>query len=318
MRLTLINPTNLLGEEVKRTLGERRELWEHVRLTTLDSEAGGTVTDVGGAAAIVEPFDADSVSGDDLVILCGEPQAEAAVLRKLAENSTVLLLDTGALTLRGRPVVAGLDLDLDLESERLLLSPEPWAMLLAYLLRPLAGLGLRRAVATVIEPASRHGSEGLNELLEQTRAILTFSNERPASVFGTQMAFNLLPAPPPSPEAIEELGRLIGSAAPLSVGRVQGSVFHGVATKVWVEIEPGRSAEELGAALAKAPLVEAREHATLGPVAAAAATEVLLGVVDGDAAVDGGFWIWAAMDNLTRGAALNAVAIVEALAARPA
>jgi aspartate-semialdehyde dehydrogenase len=30
-------------------------------------------------------------------------------------------------------------------------------------------------------------------------------------------------------------------------------------------------------------------------------------------ATDGGFWLWAVMDNLTRGGALNAVEIAEAV-----
>ena len=61
------------------------------------------------------------------------------------------------------------------------------------------------------------------------------------------------------------------------------------------------------------PLLEqADKPRHLGPVDAAASDKVLLGAVRKDEAT-GGFWLWAAMDNLTRGGALNAIEIAEAV-----
>ena len=48
-----------------------------------------------------------------------------------------------------------------------------------------------------------------------------------------------------------------------------------------------------------------------GPVDAAAREEVVVGSVRPDAGAPGGYWIWAVMDNLTRGGALNAVEVAE-------
>jgi aspartate-semialdehyde dehydrogenase len=50
----------------------------------------------------------------------------------------------------------------------------------------------------------------------------------------------------------------------------------------------------------------------LGPIDAAASDKVLFGTVRKDEAA-GGLWLWAVMDNLTRGGALNAIEIAEAL-----
>ena len=49
----------------------------------------------------------------------------------------------------------------------------------------------------------------------------------------------------------------------------------------------------------------------LGPIEAAASDKVIFGTVRKDDT--GGFWLWAVMDNLTRGGALNAVEIAEAV-----
>jgi aspartate-semialdehyde dehydrogenase len=48
----------------------------------------------------------------------------------------------------------------------------------------------------------------------------------------------------------------------------------------------------------------------LGPVAAAAIDKVLYAVRKDDS---GGVWLWAAVDNLTRGGALNALEVAEAV-----
>ncbi len=64
-------------------------------------------------------------------------------------------------------------------------------------------------------------------------------------------------------------------------------------------------------ALTASPFVEAAEDPRhLGPVDAAASDKVLLGATRKD---EDGIWIWAAMDNLTRGGAINALEIAAAV-----
>ena len=46
--LALINPQSLLGEEIKRELSRRKELWSEVRLLTTEEDQVGAVTDVAG------------------------------------------------------------------------------------------------------------------------------------------------------------------------------------------------------------------------------------------------------------------------------
>ena len=66
-------------------------------------------------------------------------------------------------------------------------------------------------------------------------------------------------------------------------------------------------------ALAGHPHLEAADKPKLlGPIDAAASDKVIYGSVRKDEA-GGGFWLWAVMDNLTRGGALNAVEVAEAV-----
>jgi aspartate-semialdehyde dehydrogenase len=64
-------------------------------------------------------------------------------------------------------------------------------------------------------------------------------------------------------------------------------------------------------ALAGNPHIETAEDPKhLGPIDSAASDKVLVGAIR--KAPDRGFWLWAVMDNLTRGGALNALEIAEA------
>jgi len=68
--------------------------------------------------------------------------------------------------------------------------------------------------------------------------------------------------------------------------------------------------------LARAPFVElADEPDTLGPVRSASRETVLVGAIEPASPAADAFRIWAVMDHLTRGGALNALEIAEAVLA---
>ena len=68
----------------------------------------------------------------------------------------------------------------------------PAATVLALLLLRIQKVNpIRRAVATVFEPASEHGRRGMDELHEQTVNLLSFQ-QLPRNVFDVQVAFNLV------------------------------------------------------------------------------------------------------------------------------
>ena len=68
----------------------------------------------------------------------------------------------------------------------------PVAVALALLLLRAKKAGaIRRAVATVFEPASEHGQRGMDELHQQTVNLLSFQ-PLPKDVFDAQVAFNMV------------------------------------------------------------------------------------------------------------------------------
>jgi aspartate-semialdehyde dehydrogenase len=166
-------------------------------------------------------------------------------------------------------------------------------------------------------PVSVAGEAGLDELFEQTRGILAFSGTPKGKLFPAQIAFNLLPSGDDAAVAVEGARAVLGADYPIALQLLQGGVFHGVGVALHLELGARPAAAELRRKLARAPGVEAaRDPRQVGPVAAANAEGLLLGDVRASG-VEGGFWIWAALDNLVRGGAANAIALAERLLGAP-
>jgi aspartate-semialdehyde dehydrogenase len=195
-----------------------------------------------------------------------------------------------------------------------ILSPHPGAVALAHLLHPLRELSLRRATATLLQPVSVRGSKALDEVFGQTRAILTFAEKQPQDVFSTQMAFNILPTSETADALVDHVHAVLGEEFPVEVQVLQAGVFHSYGISLFVEFEndPGQKAVE--EALEAHPLIDrAPDPEHLGPIDAAGRDEVILGSVEADPRRPGVYRLWAVMDNITCGGALNAVQILEAV-----
>jgi len=170
-------------------------------------------------------------------------------------------------------------------------------------------------VATVVQPVSTAGEPGMDELLEQTRGILAFSGSPKGKIFPGQIAFNVMPVAGGAAEVAGLVVAATGADYPVDVEVVQGGIFHSMAISLWVELTEGGEAADVRKRLARAgalSTVAAKEAQRLGPVAAANDDRLLVGAVR-PAGRPGAYWIWAAMDNLVRGGALNAIGLAERL-----
>lgn len=319
-RVALLSPSTLLGKELSEKLGERPELWEKVDLLSLDDDEVGAVTDAAGGAALVARAEPSAVAAADVLFVCGASARYREILGHRSADSTVVLLDPQADEPEAVPVVAGINLDQALPG-RVLANPHPGVALLAHLLQPLLAEGVTEAVATLVQPASLYDRAGLDELFAQAGRLVSLQGQEPSELFGRQLAFNLYPARRPPSGLAARARQVLGVAdteLPLAVHLLQGPIFHGFSALLHVHLRPDLSPGDVRQRLAANPLIElsqpdAEGEDLLGPIDVAARDEVVVGAVQPDP--DGGTWIWAVMDNLTRGGATNAVAILEQVAA---
>ncbi len=311
--LAILDPLNLVGRELRDELDRRKDLWRSIKLLATKQDSVGTVTDVAGSAALVQDFEPGALDDVDLLLVCGSEGLAEPVVSSLPAGATLIALSPDTAPPGAVPVVAGVNLE-QAEVGRVLVSPAPAVILLAHLLHPLRRFEPTDVVAHVVQPASIRDDAGLDELFEQTRSIVAFSDERPQKVFGHQLAFNLLPVASSTFEVIRQLRSVMSNDEAIALHMVQGAVFHCLSVGLFLRFESDPGAEILDQALAEHPMIErAQEPALLGPIEAAASEHVLVGNVTRAEDRPGGYWIWAVMDNLTRGGAINALEIAEAV-----
>jgi aspartate-semialdehyde dehydrogenase len=314
-RIAILQPTTLLGQELRETLERRTSLWDQIELLSRREEEVGTLAELVGTPTFVRRAEPGSLDGIDLAFFCDTIGLNAPLLQTLPESTTAIVLSLDEEGV-GLPVAGRLNAP-RVRRGMTLVSPHPAAVALSQLLGPLCDLGLEQAIATVLLPASVCERAGLDEVFEQTRKIVTFTQPIPDAVFGRQMAFNLLPGPPAS-VPLRQLRELLPIPVEVELQLVRAGVFHSLAISLFCRFGSDPGSQRLQRAFATAEHVRfADSPATLGPIDAAAEEGILLGSLVADAARPASYWLWAVMDNLTRGGALNALEIAERVLAEP-
>jgi len=197
----------------------------------------------------------------------------------------------------------------------------PAAIALAALLERISAASpIKQSIVHVFEPASERGQRGVDELQQQTVAVLSFQKLN-TDVFDTQLAFNMLARY--GEEALEpldlieqrferHLASLLGNypAIPMpSLRMIQGPVFHGHSFSLWVEFENHPGAEALLSALASSG-IDVRADEPPSNAGIAGQSGLAVGAVAADRNHARAVWIWMVADNL-RLAAENAIAVAK-------
>ena len=192
-----------------------------------------------------------------------------------------------------------------------------------------AAVGVSRVNVATYQSVSGAGRGGLNELAQQTAGRLNF-REPEMNAFVQPIAFNVLPQ---IDEMLEngysreemkmlwETQKILGDERiAVSATAVRVPVFYGHAEAVHFETREEIDMDSVRDLLRKAPGVtllesDAAEHPT--PVThAAGKDDVFVGRLRRDVSHPRGICMWVVADNIRKGAALNAVQIMEWLEAR--
>jgi len=209
--------------------------------------------------------------------------------------------------------------------EGIIACPSPGAIQMALVLMPIhRKAGIRRVVASTYQAVSDAGEGAMNELTEQITELFNFQ-EAGCSVFLHQIAFNVIPQVGiflDSGYSSEEMGimiemkKILGAAdLKISVTTAHVPMFYSHAQSLHIETEKKLSPAEVRKLLASAPGVKVEDKPSAGvyplPVYATGKDECFVGRIRKDVSSEDGIVLWTAMDNVRKGAALNAVQIAE-------
>lgn len=185
---------------------------------------------------------------------------------------------------------------------------------------------IKRIVVTTFQSVSGHGKEAMDELFEQTRAILSFQDVK-VEVFPYQIAFNCLPQidvfldnsyTKEEMKMVNETRKILeDDTIRITATTVRVPVYIGHSESVNIETEEKLTANEARAILSTAPGVivydDPKRNIYPVPLDVAGKDEVFVGRIREDESIQKGLNLWIVADNLRKGAATNAVQIAEML-----
>jgi aspartate-semialdehyde dehydrogenase len=328
-RVAIVGAATLKGKELAEVLNERN-FPADVRLLD-DEESLGQLEAMGDEISFVQNVARDQFNGVDFSFFASDEgfTKKSWQMAKSAGSAIVdlsyALEDEAGATVRSPWLERQLNQQIAPELQPApVVTAHPVAQVLGLLLvRAAKAGGIRTVAATVIEPASEHGRQGMDELHEQTVNLLSF-RELPKKVFDQQVAFNLISQygenSLPTMETVQQ--RIIrhfrkitdGQAVVPSLMLLQGPSFHGHAFSVYVEFETPVAEGDFAQALGGEHVMLARLAEDSPSNVNVAGQEGILLSVRRDTENQNAFWLWAAADNL-RIVADSAVECAESMAA---
>jgi aspartate-semialdehyde dehydrogenase len=186
--------------------------------------------------------------------------------------------------------------------------------------------GVKRVVAATYQAASGAGAQAMQELEDETRAVLD-GREYKRTVFPQQYAFNLFPHNSPLMEngyveeeikMVRETHKIFGDASiRVTATCVRVPVLRAHSEALNIEFGRDVTPEDAYRVLREAPGVEVFEDRANNrwatPLDVSGRDPVLVGRIRRDLSQDNTLDLWLVSDQLLKGAALNAVQIAELL-----
>jgi len=186
--------------------------------------------------------------------------------------------------------------------------------------------GIKRIVVSTYQAVSGTGKKAIDELFDQTRAMINFLNHE-SKVYPHPIAFNCLPHidrfldngyTKEEMKMVNETRKILeDDTIGVTATTVRVPVFYGHSESVNVETRKPVSAAEVIALLEQAPGIKVIDDPPNNryPLASEAAGQdlTLVGRIRADESVANGINMWIVADNIRKGAATNAVQIARIL-----
>ncbi|MEY4528145.1 MAG: Aspartate-semialdehyde dehydrogenase [Nitrospirota bacterium] len=328
--VAILGATGAVGKESLEILEERNFPLAALRLFASKRSAGEVMSCQGKEWTVEELTESSSFTGVDFAFISATDAISKEYGPRLAAAGVVVIDDSGVFRMDPQvPLVVPEVNAAALQSlpRGIVSIPNCTTTPLVMALKPLHdAVGVKRVVVTTFQSVSGTGAAAMDELMDQTRALMAFRDVK-AEVYPYQIAFNLLPhigSFSEGGDCSEEIKivretRKILDAPQLRVTSttVRVPVLRCHSESINVELEKPLSPNDARAALAAMPGVLVYDDPLKKlypmPLDATGKDEVYVGRIREDASVTNGLNLWVVSDNLRKGAALNTVQIAECL-----
>jgi len=326
--VAVVGATGAVGNEMISVLEERNFPVERLRLFASERSEGITLK-FQESDIPVETLNEDCFKGIDIALFSAGGE-RSKIWAPIAARSGCVVIDNSSQWRMdpNAPLVVPEVNAHDLKWHKgIIANPNCSTIQMVVVLKPIHDLAkIKRVVVTTFQSVSGTGKKAMDELLEQTKDILNFSEVK-CNVYPHQIAFNVLPHIDKFMEngytkeeikMVNETKKIMGDQSiRVTATTVRVPVFRGHSESLNIETEKKIMPNELRSVLSKAPGVivfDAPEKNIYPlPIDVAGKDEVYVGRIREDDSIENGINMWIAADNLRKGAALNAVQIAEEL-----
>jgi aspartate-semialdehyde dehydrogenase len=328
--VAVIGATGAVGRESLEILEERKFPLESLRLFASKRSAGETQACQGREWTVEELTPEASFAGVDFALISATDEISRDYGRKLGAAGVIVIDDSAVFRMDAD--VPLLVPEVNAQAARrmprnIVAIPNCTTTPLVMALKPLHdAAGVKRVVVTTFQSVSGTGSAAMDELVDQTKALLSFRDAE-AKVYPHQIAFNVLPHIgsfgregdcSEETKIVRETQKILDAPAMrITATTVRVPVLRCHSEAINVELERPLTANDARAALAAMPGVLVYDDPAKKlypmPLDVSGKDEVYVGRVREDASVTNGLNLWVVSDNLRKGAALNAIQIAELL-----
>jgi aspartate-semialdehyde dehydrogenase len=332
MRVAVVGATGAVGSTMLEILRQRGFPAREMVPFASERSAGRTLEHGAGAGLTVQALSEAAIQGFDLALFSAGSRTSAEWAPRFAAAGAVVVDNSSQWRMSDEVplVVAEVNPEALAGHRGIVANPNCSTMQMVLALAPIhRRAGIVRVVVSTYQSVSGTGQRAVEELLEQSRAVVAGEPVAPPAVYPHPIAFNVLPHVETFREGddytteerkmMAETRKILGEpelAVSATCARVP--VLQGHSESVNVETREPLSAEECRALLSGAPGIAVVDSpgAALYPLATAAAGEddVLVGRIRPDPSRERCLNLWVVGDNLRKGAALNAVQLAELLA----
>jgi aspartate-semialdehyde dehydrogenase len=336
-KIAVVGATGAVGQEMTKIVEERNFPIREMRLVASE-RSKGRVLKFKGENLSVENLSEFSFKGIDIVLSSPGASVSREYVPRAVEEGAVIIDNTSAFRMDPDVplVVPEVNPHAIPRHRGIIANPNCSTIQLVAVLKPLHDAAqIKRLVISTYQSASGAGAPAMNELKEQTQAVLAGAKQAlplqvrsvETKVLPCQIAFNVFPHidvflenayTKEEMKLVHETRKILeDDSIQITATAVRVPVFIGHSESVNIETEKRLTPDEAREILSRAPGVIVVDNPSANeypvPISSAGRDEVFVGRIRKDESLKKGLNLWIVSDNLRKGAALNAVQIAECM-----
>lgn len=328
LRVAIVGATGAVGREMVKVLEEYDIAIDDLRLLASENSEGETIR-YQSRTFKVDTLSADSFENLDYVLFSAGKKISAKYASIAVKYGAIVIDNSSAFRMNSHvPLIVPEVNNKDISKHNgIIANPNCSTIQLVVALKPVYDLvGIERIIVSTYQSVSGSGKEAIEELQNQTQARLN-NKKIQRNVFAHQIAFNIIP----HIDTFEDNGYskeemklyhetkkiLHDDELKITTTAARVPVFFGHSESVYIETKKQLNISELKNLYLKTEgikLVDDIQNKKYPlPIMSETYDEVMIGRIRKDLSEKNGINFWVVANNLRKGAALNAVQILQSL-----